>query len=84
MAVYRRTYSAYAGSLTPEWSRWLVIFRYSRRNLFRSKFQTALFVGCFFFPTRINLILTATSSSLSRGRCVQRTRVGQCRGREPR
>jgi ABC-2 type transport system permease protein len=28
----------------------LVLFRYSRRNLFQSKFQTALFVACFFFP----------------------------------
>jgi ABC-2 type transport system permease protein len=50
MAVYRRTYSAYTGSLTPAWSRWSVIFRYSKRNLFRSKFQTALFVACFFYP----------------------------------
>jgi ABC-2 type transport system permease protein len=50
MAVYRKTYAAYTGDLTPEWSRWLVLFRYSRRNLFRSKFQTALFVACFFYP----------------------------------
>jgi len=28
----------------------MVIFRYSRRNVFRSKFQTALFVACFFYP----------------------------------
>ncbi|MFZ0733099.1 MAG: ABC transporter permease [Candidatus Sulfotelmatobacter sp.] len=50
MAVYRRTYAAYSGALTPAWSRWFVMFRYARRNLFRSKFQTALFVACFFFP----------------------------------
>jgi ABC-2 type transport system permease protein len=50
MAVYRRTYSAYAGALTPSWSRWFVLFRYARRNLFRSKFQTALFVACYFYP----------------------------------
>jgi ABC-2 type transport system permease protein len=50
MAVYRRTYSRYEGILTPAWSRWLVLFRYSRRSLFRSKFQTALFVACFFYP----------------------------------
>ncbi len=50
MAVYRRTYSSYAGTLTPAWSRSLVLFRYSRRSLFRSKFQTALFVACFFYP----------------------------------
>ncbi len=50
MAVYRRTYTSYAGTLTPGWSRCLVLFRYSRRNLFRSKLQTTLFVLCFFYP----------------------------------
>lgn len=50
MAVYRRTYTSYSGALTPAWSRCLVLFRYSRRNLFRSKLQTALFVLSFFFP----------------------------------
>jgi ABC-2 type transport system permease protein len=50
MAVYRKTYAAYEGQLTPVWSRWFVLFRYARRNLFRSKFLTALFVGCFFYP----------------------------------
>lgn len=50
MAVYRRTYAAYTGSVTPTWSRWFVLFRYARRNLFRSKALTALFVACFFYP----------------------------------
>jgi ABC-2 type transport system permease protein len=50
MAVYRRTYTSYSGPLTPSWSRSLVLFRYSRRNLFRSKLQTGLFVLSFFFP----------------------------------
>jgi ABC-2 type transport system permease protein len=50
MAVYKRTYHGYAGSLTETWSRFLVLFRYSRRNMFRSKFLTAFFVLCFFFP----------------------------------
>jgi ABC-2 type transport system permease protein len=50
VAVYRRTYTSYAGALTPAWSRCLVLFRYSRKNLFRSKLQTGLFVLCFFFP----------------------------------
>ena len=50
MAVYRRTYAAYCGTLTPEWSRFLVLFRYARRHLFKSRLQTALFVACFFFP----------------------------------
>jgi ABC-2 type transport system permease protein len=50
MAVYRRTYTSYSGALTPAWSRWLVLFRYSRSSLFRSKLQTGLFVLCFFYP----------------------------------
>src|SRR5580658_4713119 len=50
MAVYRRTYTSYSGPLTPAWSRSLVLFRYSRRKLFQSKLQTALFVLCFFYP----------------------------------
>lgn len=50
MAVYRRSYKPYTGSLSPAWSRFLVLFRYSRKSLFRSKFQTGLFVLCFFYP----------------------------------
>jgi ABC-2 type transport system permease protein len=50
VAVYRRSYTSYSGPLTPAWSRCLVLFRYSRKNLFRSKLQTGLFVLCFFYP----------------------------------
>ena len=50
MAVYRRSYKSYSGTLTAAWSRFLVLFRYSRRNLFRSKFLTVFFVLCFFWP----------------------------------
>jgi len=50
MAVYRRSYKPYSGTLTAPWSRFLVLFRYSRRNLFRSKIQTGFFVACFFYP----------------------------------
>jgi ABC-2 type transport system permease protein len=50
MAVYRRNYRSYSGNLTATWSRFLVLFRYARRNLFRSKFLTGLFVVCFFYP----------------------------------
>ncbi len=57
MAVYRRTYTSYTGALTPAWSRFLVLFRYSRKNLFRSKLQTALFVLCFFYPLACLLII---------------------------
>lgn len=50
MAVYKRTYRGYSGPLTAAWSRFLIIYRFSRRTVFRSKFQTAFFVIGFFFP----------------------------------
>jgi ABC-2 type transport system permease protein len=50
MAIYRRSYASYSGALTPAWSRCLVLFRYCRQNLFRSKLQTGFFVLCFFYP----------------------------------
>ncbi len=64
MAVYRRSYKPYTGVLTPAWSRFLVLFRYSRRSLFRSKVQTGLFVVCFFFPIAcLMMIYLAHSAS---------------------
>jgi ABC-2 type transport system permease protein len=57
VAVYRRTYTSYSGALTPPWSRFLVLFHYSRKSLFRSKLQTALFVLCFFYPLACLLII---------------------------
>jgi ABC-2 type transport system permease protein len=64
VAVYRRNYKPYAGVMTPAWSRWLILFRYSRRDLFRSKFLTALFVACFFWPVvSLAMIYVAHSAS---------------------
>jgi ABC-2 type transport system permease protein len=62
MAVYRRTYTSYSGPLTPAWSRSLVLFRYSRRKLFQSKLQTALFVLCFFYPLGCLLMIYAANN----------------------
>ena len=50
MAVYKRSYRAYSGRLTPSWSRFLVLTRYALRNLFRSKFLLAIFVMSYFGP----------------------------------
>ena len=47
MAVYGRTYRGYAGPLTAERERLLVIPRYALRDLFNSKFFWAFFVLCF-------------------------------------
>ena len=44
MAVYKRRYEPYAGSLTKRWSRAFVLTRYAIRELFRSRFFTGFFV----------------------------------------
>jgi ABC-2 type transport system permease protein len=63
MAVYRRTYKPYSGAFTPSWSRCFVLFRYSRRNLFRSKLQTGFFVACFFYPLLCLLMIYLAHSA---------------------
>jgi ABC-2 type transport system permease protein len=47
MAVYKRTYKAYHGPLTPAWSRFTVLSRYGLANLFSSRPFTAYTVLCF-------------------------------------
>ena len=56
MAVYEHTYKQYLGTLTPEWSRFLVIPRHAFRDVFRSKLFTAFFIVCF-IPVLIEAIL---------------------------
>jgi ABC-2 type transport system permease protein len=46
MAVYKRTYKAYKGPLTPSWSRFSVLSRYGLANLFNSRPFTAYTVLC--------------------------------------
>ncbi|MCU1339275.1 MAG: hypothetical protein JWO19_4856 [Bryobacterales bacterium] len=50
MAVYKRTYAAYEGALTPAWSRFLILPRYSFARLWQSKFLVMFFMACFFYP----------------------------------
>jgi len=47
MAVYKRTYKAYHGVLTPAWSRFTVLTRYGLSTLFNSRPFTAYTVLCF-------------------------------------
>jgi ABC-2 type transport system permease protein len=56
MAVYEQTYKRYAGPLTPEWSRFLIIARHAYRSVFGSKLFTAFFVICF-LPLLVEAIL---------------------------
>ena len=49
MAVYKRTYKGYEGGLTPAWSRFMILPRYSYSRLFQSKFlmMFLMAVRCF-------------------------------------
>ena len=50
MAVYKRTYRRYSGELTPAWSRFLILYRYSKQKLFRSRLQAGFFAVCYIYP----------------------------------
>lgn len=50
MAVLERTYKPYAGALSAEWSRFLIIPRHAYRDIFRSKIFTGFFVVSFVWP----------------------------------
>ena len=56
MAVYEQTYKRYAGALTPEWSRFLIIPRHALRATFNSKLFILFFVICF-VPLLVEAIL---------------------------
>src|ERR1700730_18162821 len=53
MAVYKRRYAPYTGSVTPEWSRFLVLTRFAFADLLKSRFFVLLLilslVPCLFF-----------------------------------
>jgi ABC-2 type transport system permease protein len=55
MAVYKRTYKAYSGPLTPAWSRFTVLSRYGLATLFNSRPFTAYTVLCF-LPFLVGLV----------------------------
>ncbi len=50
MAVYKKTYRPYEGSLTPGWSRFLVITRYAFEELRSSRFLTIFYIASFLYP----------------------------------
>jgi len=57
VAVYERTYRAYAGSLTPEWSRFLILPRYAFREVFQKKLFVGFLVTCFVWPLALALLI---------------------------
>ncbi|MEJ7608950.1 MAG: ABC transporter permease [Bryobacteraceae bacterium] len=50
MAVYKRHYKSHEGSITPDWSRFLVLSRYSLETLFESRLLIGFLVACYVFP----------------------------------
>src|SRR5215218_204387 len=56
MAVYEQSYKPYAGRMTPEWSRFLIIPRHAYRAVFSSKLFIAFFAVCF-LPILIEAIM---------------------------
>jgi ABC-2 type transport system permease protein len=50
MAVYKRTYKAYEGALTPAWSRFLILPRSAYNYIMDSKFLVAFRMACLFYP----------------------------------
>ncbi|HEY6660616.1 MAG TPA: hypothetical protein VI031_05730 [Pyrinomonadaceae bacterium] len=64
MAVYEQTYKPFAGKLTPEWSRFLIIPRHAYRAVFNSKLFTAFFVICF-LPLLVEAILIYLHHNIS-------------------
>ena len=56
MAVYEQTYKPYAGKLTPEWSRFLIIPRHTLRGVFKSIVFTIFYIICF-LPLLVEAIL---------------------------
>ena len=46
MAVYKRRYNSYTGTLTPQWSRFFVLTRFAFADLFKSRFFVILLILC--------------------------------------
>ena len=57
MAVYEHTYKLYAGTLTPEWSRFLIIPRHAFRDVFASKIFIGFFALCFVCPLVMAILI---------------------------
>jgi ABC-type transport system involved in multi-copper enzyme maturation permease subunit len=55
MAVYKRSYSAYTGKLTPAWTRVVVLSRYAFAEAWSSKITIGIFIFCL-LPFIISLV----------------------------
>lgn len=57
MAVYKKTYRGYDGPLTPAWSRFLVLPRYTFEEMRQSRFFTSFFLATLVMPLVCALII---------------------------
>jgi ABC-2 type transport system permease protein len=57
MAVYEHSYKPYAGALTPNWSRFLVLPRYAYESVFKSKLAVGFFAACYLCPLIMLIII---------------------------
>lgn len=74
MAIYKRRYNSYTGTLTPEWSRFFVLTRFAFADLFKSRFFVILLilciVPCLFFAGYIFVVNNKTLQLLMQIRSV--------------
>jgi ABC-type transport system involved in multi-copper enzyme maturation permease subunit len=56
MAVYKRNYTAYTGTVTPVWTRVLVLARYAFEEAWSSKITVGLFIFCL-LPCILSLLV---------------------------
>lgn len=57
MAVYKKTYRPYEGSLTSEWRRLFVLPRYAFDDLHRSRFLNTFFIATLIYPLICALLI---------------------------
>ena len=57
MAVYEHSYKPYDGTLTPAWSRFLVLPRYAYETVFKSKFAIGFLVACMVVPLLYTILI---------------------------
>ena len=57
MAVYKKTYRRYDGPLTPAWSRFLILPRYTLEEMRRSRFFSIFFLATLICPVVCALII---------------------------
>jgi ABC-2 type transport system permease protein len=82
MAVYKRTYKPYQGTLTAEWSRFLILPRFAWRSLFQQRFLLIFYVICFFYPVgaAISLYLNHNLSFLQQYLPIQQKQLFEVSG----